>query len=413
MSAAGFEMPGRGRWSVASLLFASGFINYLDRAILSVALPLIALDLHLGPTSKGVLLSAFFWSYALMQLPMGWFSDRLNLRWLYAGSFALWSLACGFTGFAGTMTVLIVLRVVLGIGESVYLPAGMKIVHLLFRSKDHGLATGLMNCGTRAGLAMGAPIIAWLVVRFTWKGAFFVVGFSSLLWLIPWMLVFPRNMHATSQRNLPTKRAGFDRNLVGLCLGQICYSYYWYLLVTWLPDYLVESRHMSIQKAGAFAVVPYMVFALSEPLGGWISDRLVRAGWNETRSRKGILTFAFLMSLLFLPAGLVSNNVTAILLMGASSLVGLATGNQLALVQRMAPPGAVGMWTGTFNFCGNLSGIVAPLATGVLIARTGSFFPGFVVAVAVLLAGLPAYWWIVKDKEPAPPLELPKSALSQ
>ena len=87
-------------WSIASLLFVAGFINYLDRAIVSVALPVIAVDLHLGPTAKGVLLSAFFWSYSLMQLPMGWAADRVNMRWFYSAAFALWSLACGFTGFA-------------------------------------------------------------------------------------------------------------------------------------------------------------------------------------------------------------------------------------------------------------------------------------------------------------------------
>src|ERR1019366_930466 len=136
-------MSGARRWTIAGLLFASGFINYLDRAILSVALPPIAADLGLGPASKGGLLSAFFWSYALMQLPMGWYSDRLNLRWFYAGAFALWSLTCGFTGFAGSLGALILLRIVLGIGESVYLPAGMKIVSQFFHAGDRGLASGL------------------------------------------------------------------------------------------------------------------------------------------------------------------------------------------------------------------------------------------------------------------------------
>jgi len=410
MSPLATRMSGARRWSIAGLLFASGFINYLDRAIVSVALPLIALDLHLGPASKGVLLSAFFWSYALMQLPMGWCADRCNLRWLYTGAFVLWSLACGFTGFAGTLGVLIALRILLGIGESVYLPAGMKIVSLFFGAGDRGLASGLMNCGTRAGLAFGAPLIAWLVVRLTWKGSFFVLGFTSLVWLIPWLLVFPaQNLAAGAASGKEGGRwfGPFDRNLLGLCLGQICYSYYWYLFVTWLPDYLVESRHMPIQKAGAFAVVPYLVFAVSEPLGGWIADLLVRLGWNEVPSRRTVITVAFLTSLMLLPAGFMSSDFSAILLMGGASLVGLATGNLLALLQRLAPAGQVGMWTGMLNFTGNLSGIAAPLATGILIARTGSYVPGFVVAVLVLLAGLPSYWWIIKDKTGPASREIP------
>jgi MFS family permease len=389
------------RWTIAGLLFASGLINYLDRSIVAVALPLIALDLHLGPASKGVLLSAFFWSYAIMQVPMGWIADRFHLRWVYAGFFVAWSLACGFTGFAGALGTLIVLRIVLGIGESIYVPGGMKIVSLLFERKERGLASGLMNCGTRAGLAVGAPVIAWLVVRVGWKNSFFVIGFSSLVWLVPWLLTFPsRNrLPVAPAQGKPGSMIGrFDRNLLALCVGQICYSYYWYLLVTWLPDYLVESRHMPIQKAAGFAVVPYLTYAIGEPLGGWLADRLIRRGWRESRARKTIITVAFLTSLMLLPAGLASDDVFAVMLLGGAALVGLSTGNILALLQMAAPQDEVGLWSGIQNFAGNLSGIVAPLATGLLIARTGSHYPGFVVAVVVLLTGIPIYWWGVRDR---------------
>ena len=389
------------RWTIAGLLFASGLINYLDRSIVAVALPLIALDLHLGPAAKGVLLSAFFWSYAFMQVPMGWIADRCDLRWVYAGCFAAWSLACGFTGFAGAFGTLIVLRIVLGIGESIYVPGGMKIVSLLFERKERGLASGIMNCGTRAGLAVGTPVIAWLVVRVGWKHAFFVIGFSSLVWLVPWLLTFParHRLPAASPRGKPGSVIGrFNRNLLALCAAHICYSYYWYLLVTWLPDYLVESRHMPIQKAAGFAVVPYLTYAIAEPLGGWLADLLIRFGWREPRARKTLITVAFLTGLLLLPAGRVANDVFAVMLLGGAALVGLATGNILALLQMVAPEDEVGLWSGIQNFSGNLSGIVAPLATGLLIARTGSHFPGFVVAVIVLLAGVPVYWWGVRDR---------------
>ncbi len=391
-------MSGARRWTIAWLLFVAGFINYLDRAIISVALPVISADLHLGPTAKGTLLSAFFWSYALMQLPMGWWADRFNLKWFYAGCFALWSLACGFTGFAATFGVLMIMRVVLGIGESIYMPGGMKAVSLLFDRKDHGLASGLMNCGTRAGLALGAPLIAWLVITFGWNHSFFVLGFSSLVWLAPWLILFPAQIptrEAPPRGSLADHLRRLDRNLLGLCLGHLGFSYYWYLLVTWLPDYLVESRHIPLQQAGAYCFIPYLVFSISEPLGGWLADVLVRFGFNEITSRKTLITAAFLTSLLLLPAGRIADNTTAVWLIGAASLVGLSTGNILALLQRVSPPGEVGLWTGILNFAGNLSGIIAPLTTGILIEKTGSYYPGFAVAVTVLIAGLPAYWLLV------------------
>jgi nitrate/nitrite transporter NarK len=140
-----------------------------------------------------------------------------------------------------------------------------------------------------------------------------------------------------------------------------------------------------------------LIFSISEPLGGWLADLLVRLGWSESRSRKGVITVAFVTSLALLPADRVAGDTAAVCLIGAASLVGLATGNILALLQRVAPKGEVGLWTGVLNFFGNLSGAAAPVITGILIARTGSFFSSFAVAVALLIAALPAYWLIVGE----------------
>ena len=393
-------------WTIAGLLSVAGFINYFDRAIISIALPIIGVELHLGPAAKGVLLSAFFWSYALMQLPMGWAADRVNLRWFYAGAFALWSLACGFTGFAAGLGALLAMRAALGIGESVYMPGGMKIVSVLFSPKDRGLASGIMDCGTRAGLAIGAPLIALLIRSVGWHHAFFVLGFGSLIWLIPWLAIFPSRVHARPAQPPPSLTQNlrkFDRNILGMCLGHVSYGYYWYLLVTWLPDYLVESRHMPLQRAAAFAVIPYLVFSASEPLGGWIADRMMRFGYSERRSRKIVVTVSFFTSLMLLVAGRLENDLAAVLALGAASLVGLSTGNIYALVASVAPENSVGMWIGFLQFSGNVPGVLAPIITGLLIERTGSYYPGFVVAVVVLILGLPSYWLLVSDDKAVTP----------
>lgn len=389
----------RRRWLIAALLFFAGLINYFDRTIVSVALPAIAADLHLGPARMGVLLSAFFWSYALMQVPIGWLSDRLNLRWLYAACFALWSITCGLTGFAASLGVLLLLRVLLGIGESVYLPGGMKIVSILFAPRDRGLASGVVNCGTRAGLAFGAPLIAAVVVAFGWKNAFFILGFTSLIWLVPWIAAFPRGANTAECGDPGAARAAWgkvDRNLLGMSIANIGYGYYFYLLVTWLPTYLVQARHLPLEVAAAYVVIPYVTFALSEPVGGWIADRLVAFGWEETFTRKTIVTVAFFTSILLIPAGLVAGTQSAVLFMGGASLVGLSSGNLYATVQRIGSGRNVGFSIGVFNLAGNISGVVAPLATGLIVAKTGSYFPAFVVAVIILLAVLPAYWLMVK-----------------
>jgi MFS family permease len=391
-----------GRWTIVWLLFAASLINYLDRSSISLALPLLSRDLGLGPESKGVLLSAFFWSYALMQIPVGWATDRVNLRWLYFAAFVLWSLGQGLTGFAASLTVLILFRMLLGIGESIYLPGGTKIVSMLFRPEERGLPCGMFDFGTRMGLVLGGLIIPWLLVRLDWRTTFRLLGFAGLLWVIPWLWATkgrldqrPRPALRTRTRSQEIRWLLTNRNLIGICLGFFCFDYYWYLFVTWLPDYLVTVRHFTILRAGFFSSLPYFVFGASEPLGGWIADRLTARGWDQTRTRKGIVTIAFLTGLLLIPASRVQNANTAIWLLAGASLVGLATGNLLVILQCCCPPEDVGLWTGFENFFGNLGGVLAPLITGVLISRTGSYAPGFMLATIVLLGGIVCYWFIV------------------
>lgn len=396
------------RWVVMWLLFIASIINYLDRTTISFALPLISHDLHLGPESKGVLLSAFFWSYTAMQIPIGLIVDRINLLWVYAGAFALWSLAQGLTGLAGTLTILILLRVFLGFGESIYLPGGTKIVSVLFRRGERGLPSGFFDSGTRFGLVLGGLAIPWLLVHYGWRDAFVMIGILGLVWLVPWFIAFPANLAKKAQPQAGTqlaqkparfRLAHFDRNLLGVCLGFFCFDYFWYLMLTWLPDYFYEARHLNIIKAGIFSALPYAVFGVCQPLGGWISDRLIERGWDATRTRKGIITFGFMFGLLMIPAAFVQSAHVAVALIVGAGFVGLATANLLVMVQLCAPHDEVGVWTGFLNFAGNIGGITAPLVTGFLIAWTGSFVPGFVLGPLLLVSGLLAYWFVVGKLE--------------
>jgi MFS family permease len=403
------------RWTIVGLLFTASVINYLDRAAISFALPLISKDFHLTPETKGLLLSSFFWSYALMQVPIGWCADRFNLRWLYAGAFALWSLAQGLTGLADSLAVLIGFRILLGVGESIYLPGGTKIVSVLFPPKDRGLPSGLFDFGTRSGLVLEGILVPWLLVRHGWRHTFLLLGFTGLLWIVPWLWVFPRRMRPANERaaSLPSATSApfrwgelfsrnlFNRNLLGICLGFFCFDYYWYVLVTWLPDYLVTVRHLSVVQAGFYASLAFFTFGIAEPIGGWMADSLIRRGWDETWTRKGIVTVAFFTGLFLITAMRASSTSVAIGLLIGASLVGLATGNLLTILQSCAPFEKVGIWTGAENFAGNLAGIVAPLAVGLLIRRTGgSYVPGFELGAIILIVGLLAYWFIVGDLKP-------------
>jgi MFS transporter, ACS family, D-galactonate transporter len=403
--AALFEVSNKRRWTVVGLLFAASLINYLDRSTISFALPLISSDLHLSPATQGLLLSSFFWSYSLMQIPIGWCSDRFNLYWLYAGAFTIWCIAQGLTGLAGSLAVLIGFRIVLGVGESVYLPGSTKIVSVLFARQERGLPSGVSSCGVRMGLVLGGILIPWLLVRYGWRHAFVILGFGALLWLVPWLLVFPARLHASYDIGRARfagvthylRSALANRSLLGICLGFFCFDYYWYILVTWLPNYLVIVRHLSLLHAGFVASAGFLIFGVTEAMGGWIADQLIDRGWDETRTRKGIVTVAFLCGLFLIAAIRATDIHLAIAMLMGACLVGLAPGNIMVIVQCCAPPEHVGVWTGTENFAGNLAGVIAPLAIGLLIKWTGSYVPGFALGTGVLLAGILTYWLIVGE----------------
>lgn len=394
------------RWTIVGLLFLAALINYLDRAALSMALPEIAKDFSLTPTSEGLLLSAFFWSYALMQIPMGWLADRWNVRWLYAGSFALLSLACGLTGIVESFGMLVFVRILLGVGASVYMPGSTKVVSMMFAPEERGLASGAFDSGTNSGIVVGMLSVAVLVAMIGWRPMFMLIGFLALLWIIPWVLLFPPALAAP----LPTKAnrnflkgITFNRNLLGASLGYFCSSYFGYMMMTWLPEYLVKVRHLTLLKAGAFSALPFLVWVLAELLGGWTADRLIRRGMSPTRVRKGVIAVGFLAGLLLIPGVWVTSASAALILISASSLVGFGAGNILAIFQTCAPPEQVGRWMGFGNFTANIGGVLSPLVTGIVISRTGSYLLGFSLAPIALLGGIACFLFIVgKVQQPQP-----------
>src|SRR5881628_440064 len=215
------------RWTIVWLLFAASLINYFDRQTLAYALPLLAKDFHLDKAMQGLVVSAFFWTYTSLQIPIGLCADRFNLRWLYAGAFALWSLAQGLTGFAGSVAMLVGCRMLLGIGESIYLVGGTKVVSLLFPLSQRGLPCGLFDAGTRTGLVLEGLTIGWLLQTFGWRTTFMIVGFAALVWLVPWLLVTPPEMRETSATSAQRTRMNWSqfttllqsRSLIGVLLG--------------------------------------------------------------------------------------------------------------------------------------------------------------------------------------------------
>jgi MFS transporter, ACS family, D-galactonate transporter len=393
------------RWTYIGLLSTATFINYLDRGSLAVALPLISRDLHLTPVQQGVVLSSFFWTYAALQIPVGWLVDRYEIKRLYAAAFAIWSLAAAATGLVGGLAALIGCRVLLGLGESIYLPGGLKVVGRHFGSHEAAWPAGLFDLGAKLGLAAGTAVDVWLLIRFGWRSLFFRTGLVGLLWLVPWLWLYPADSSRGRGAVEPTRTATSvrtswpvllrNRALIGMSVGFFCWDYFWYFVVSWLPSYLYVVRHVKLAHVAAAGSLPFVIFALAEALGAWSAGRLVRHGFDLLGVTKGFIAAGFALGLLVIPAALVQSAAASIGLLFAASLAGLACGNMLALPAICASYDEVALWTGVQNFVGNIGGVLAPVATGYLIAVRGSYVPGFLVVAAILVAGIASYVFIV------------------
>src|ERR1700736_3347314 len=234
---------------VLVLLGLSVFINYIDRANLSVAAPLLKSELGLSASQLGILLSAFFWTYSCMQIPVGWLVDRFEVKWVFAIGFFIWSAATAFTGVVHAFVALVATRVVLGVGESVAYPAYSKIFASHFVERQRGVANSVIGAGQTLGPALGILFGGTLVARFGWRPFFIVLGLVCLLWLLPWFRWMPR----TSSHGLMHMKQGPGlseivklRSSWGTWIGHFCSNYFLYFLLTWLPFYLVSDRHFSV-----------------------------------------------------------------------------------------------------------------------------------------------------------------------
>ena len=266
----------------------------------------------------------------------------------------------------------------------------------------------MFDAGTRTGLVLEGLTITLLLKWFGWRNTFTFIGFAALIWLLPWFLATPARMRDTSagakQPRLTWAQFASllrNRDLFGVLLGFFCFDYYWYFLITWLPSYFVDVRHVTILEAGIRASLPFLVFGICQPLGGWIADRLIRQGWGPARTRKVIISLAFLSGLLIIPAASTTSKDVALALIMGGCLVGLSTANQMVLLQGCTPPKQIGLAVGVYNSVGNIAGMIQPLVTGFVIKVTGSYTPAFIVAAAMLAASSLSYWYIVGDLKTA------------
>ncbi len=404
--------PMRTPWGLVALMVIAMTISFIDRGNLSVAAPAMVADMKLSAWTMGLLLSAFFWTYALFQIVSGWLSDRFEVRWVYAIGFLIWTAATFSTGLVSTFALFLMFRLFLGIGESVTYPATSRILAAVVPENRRGLANSLVDLGARLGPAAGIFLGATLLTTGQgWRSIFFLTGSLGLLWLIPWALVAPKRL-ASSPGTSGQKEQGLSwsqllrsRSVWGTCGGLCGANYSWYFLLTWLPTYLVKERHISFGSLAFFGSLPFLLMVVSSLGCGILADRLISKGGSAVRVRKAFLVTGLSLTAIFMLGVLSPQGELAIAsLMIACFTFGIYASNLFALTQALAGAGAAGRWTGLQNACGNLAGIVSPMLTGWMVERTGTFAMAFVCAAIACLAGAASFGLLVGNKPPAGPV---------
>ncbi len=405
--------------TVLTLLVLAVGINYIDRGTLSVAKPDLAAEFRLDDARMGLLFSAFFWSYALFQIAAGWFVDRFDVKWVYAVGFLVWSLATAGMGIFSGFWVFFALRLMLGAGESVAYPATSRLLAANYSEERRGFANALIDAGTKVGPAISTLLGGLVVAHYGWRALFLVLGLGSLLWLIPWLWLVPseRRRGGSAATDTPPAVAWSvllrRKEVWTTSLGMFCLGYAWYFLVSWLPAYLVEERGFSKEDMAVFGSLPFWAMAATSLVGGWCSDRWIRAGGTPTKVRKTFLIVGFLLCAAFMvPAASVGDaRLCVAFLTAACAALGFYSSNVWSVTQTLAGVPAAGRWTGIQNCVGNLGGVVSPLVTGIIVQRTGSFALAFTLSAAMLVLGAALYAfllgrvapvaWPQRDGEPA------------
>lgn len=386
----------RVRWRIFAIIFGLTVINLVDRVSLSIAMPTIAREFQLTPAIQGLILSSFFWAYALLQIPGGWLIDRYGPRRVIGWSTGLWGVFQTLAAFATGGLSLIFARVALGAAEAPLFPAGGKLNSLWLASSERGRGAVLMDCGGPLGVALGGLLIAYLIAVFgSWRTAFFIAGIATLAmaWLA-WRYLrddpaihpgvnaaeLARINEGRSTSVAEAAKAGVQglgiarRSLAGILLGRASWAMVFFGLLTWGPSYLAQARGFDIKGIGAATFVIFLCGAAGSLVGGFLSDLLVRKGVRRGLAAKGLLSCSGLVALLaFLLLPQLTDPYAAVALLSLTAFFLMWGSLYWSFPALLAAPARVGLIGGVMNLAGSLGGIAVPILVGLLLQHLGGY----------------------------------------
>jgi MFS family permease len=331
--------------------------------------------------------------------------DRFGLKWSYAAALFLWSAVSSASALATSLHGLIAVRIVLGAGEAIVIPASMRYIREHFAERERGLPMGILMSGTKYGPAIGAPITTYLVLGFGWRWMFVLNGALGILWLVPWLFFVTDKQSDSLAAEEPGSKAVswgamFASPLIwGTYLATFCYMYFVYFCMTWMPTYFKERFGFSLAASGWFTFMSFAGTGTFAILAGWAADRVITRGGNPVTVRK-VFTIAGFVLAFTVVFGAFSHSTAIALFLAVFSLsgLGLATANYWALTQTLTPRAVSAQVAGIQNTAANMAGIAAPWITGLLVQKTGSFNTPLIAIGFWLLVGIGCYLFLVREK---------------
>ena len=422
----GSEALPRRRWRIALLLGFGVVVAFFDRVNLSVSQGALHDAFGISLVGFGFLSSAYNWTYALMQMPIGALLDRFGVRRVGRYSTLLWSAASFGAAVSTGIGGFVAARLLLGIGEAPTFPANAKALGYWFPNHERSLAMAITDASAKLSTAIGIPVLGVLLLHFGWRWSFAFTGFISFFYFLLFCAIYrnpseDKKLSAAElqfitvggaqpeDQSIARSRVALgyllrQRKVYGLGLGWGAYNYSFYLLLSWLPSYLSFALHVDLLHSVLYTSVPWFFATFTDlVVGGWLVDALIGRGWDPQRVRQAILIGGMACGLGIL--GAAHAHTAAVALFWISmALGGLAAAAPVAwtVPSLIAPREGVGSVAGIANFCGQIGGISAPIVTGFIVQRTHSFSSAFVTATVVLLLGIFGYVVLLGRMEPVP-----------
>jgi len=391
--------PTKVRWKIFLMMLFLISINYVDRASLSVAMPIISKEFNIGPAIEGLLLSSFFMTYAFMQIPGGMLADRFGPRIVIAGATIGWGFFQAIAAVCTGWVPLLLTRLGLGAAEAPIYPAGGKLNGIWMTQTERGRGATLLDGGAPLGAALGAILISGLIATFdSWRTSFVVAGVGTLIaGYFAWSYIRndPRQhpgvneaeasyIEAAHARDVASEPAVISgrvldffkyRSVWGMFFGWMCFNALFYGLLTWMPTYLSKVHGLNIKEMGGAVFIMFFSGFVGELVGGWVADKWRAAGASQSKVLRSLFGFSSIIATAAIySVSQIKDPVTVVIMLSVTLFFLRWCGLFWCIPSILGTRDRVGFLGGTMNLGGNVAGIGVPIVVGLIVQATGSYF---------------------------------------